>query len=433
MYPGTKYAINTVIVQETKLPMDFNTPVFQRTFATQSNHMDQQPTQEIYWTNDAPDSLDKYSWNIAWGDCSIRNENEPLTENYLFNCSMYKLCYYFKSEVNDSISFTINTPPYTEIPYEYVHKGLFFGRSMIIANMYISYRLVEMLETEMLRWTEHKGCILSRNRLRGYNGPNQLISKNVGPPSETKLQMCIKPEYFYWTIETIIRNYQNLQRLGMRSFKLLYLFGEIKILNIAEIFPTNKPGESISTYVFNGKTYRRELLNSPNIVFYIHPSLKDVKLLVDELCRLFPDTASISFGIPRFNIRVNDNVCISLGGNNVDKFDNGEPHIPSEYQHIIDNPSQCEYRLLSRYLTGHDVLEECTVNNIKSYEKVLSPAFSSFRQAFKSVGLLSYYDSMFVKLHLRPIIVTAGRKSKKLKRLNRGKGTMKTIKRTKRC
>jgi hypothetical protein len=106
-------------------------------------------------------------------------------------------------------------------------------------------------------------------------------------------------------------------------------------------------------------------------------------------------------------------VCISIGGDNETKFDNGTPHLPAEYRYILDHPEKCEYRMLSRYLTGHDILTEgCEVNNITSYEKVLPATMGSFKVAYASVNLSEYYDRVLGRLGLAPI-VTGGFKIKK--------------------
>ena len=302
---------------------------------------------------------------------------------------------------------------------------------MITSNMYLSYRLVERLEAEILRWIENRGHTFIRNKLPKANGPCQLISNIVNEYDTTKLQMCIKPEHLYWVIETILIHLEHLRSLGLEAIKFTYLFGETKVLSLTEIFPSMDAGP-VSTYV-RDKPYRREILKAPIVVIYLKPLSRDgrptydPKLLIDELCRLFPDTMQLSFGIPRFNMRVNDNVCISIGGNNETKFDNGTPHLPAEYRYILDHPEKCEYRMLSRYLTGHDILTEgCEVNNITSYEKVLPATMGSFKAAYASVNLSEYYDRVLGRLGLAPI-VTGGFKIKKRTKRRRMRKSRRTV------
>lgn len=466
---NTRYATNEVLVQEHHLPR-MEIPAMGviplGVFVAENNHTDIEEvrSQEIHWTNDAPDSLNKYGWHPGWGGssaCNInRNVDDIPTEWYTYQCSAYKLCYtvpsnimtQYSKQIDKLIQFTIDTPTYTETEYEYIHHCSLFGRQMITSNMYISYRLVERLEFEIKTWAKNKGCTFIRNvvdapdvpmgatKVLGSHGPCQLITNVVESYDTTKLQMCIKPEYLYWVIETLIINLAELRELGLEAFKFSYLFGENRVLNILnETFPAIDAGP-ISTYRIDGKEYRREVLNSPNVVFYLKPlntQSYDIRLLVDKLCGLFPNTMAISFGIPRFNIRVNNNVCISIGGNNQHKFDADVSHIPEEYRYIIDHPEKCEYRMLSRYLTGHDILLEvpskCILNNIKSYEKVLSPDMRSFKQAFDSVRLSSYYDDIFANLDLAPIPMSGGRirrrMSYKINKLRKSKRLKKKTKR----
>ena len=459
----TNYAINNKLVQETELPpmllISASNPinatgkdilVQQTTFRTDgSSRTDPRDrarpiADEFYWTNDAPDSLDKYGW--SWSTKSECNINEQ-DGFYTYKCSFLKLCYFvhptyynlYRDYIQSQFIFTINTPLYTETPYVYVHHCSILGRDMNTFNMYLSFRLVEQLERDIIQWTRDIGHTFIRNAIPGGLGPSQLITNISYETNAIKLQMCVKQEYLYWTIETLVRNLKNLKRLGIQAFKFLFLMGESKLLKIAEVYPSITPeNPNVSTYTVNDIHYKRELLNAPDIVFYLNEKL-DLKTLIDELCRLFPNEYPISRGIPRFNIRLNNNVCFSVGGHNQLKFDSELPTIPLEYKHILESRN-CDYNRLSQYLTGHDLLnEDCTPNAILSYTKLIPPYVEydsddepipvepteypehiSFRNTFKSHGLLSYYDDIFDTLHIDPIIITAG-KPKRTKRTKRTK------------
>jgi hypothetical protein len=281
----TNYAINNKLVQETELPpmllISASNPlnstgndilVRQNTFSADgSSRTDLRDrtrpiADELYWTNDAPDSLDKYGW--SWTTTPVCNINEQ-DGFYTYNCNFLKLCYFvhnayynrYREYIQSQIIFTINTPPYTETPYVYVHHCSILGRDMNTFNMYLSFRLVEQLEHDIIQWARNIGHTFIRNAVPGGMGPSQLITNIPYENNAIKLQMCVKQEYLYWTIETLVRNLKNLKRLGIQAFKFLFLMGESKLLKIAEVYPSITPeNPNVSTYTVNDIHYKRELL-----------------------------------------------------------------------------------------------------------------------------------------------------------------------------
>jgi hypothetical protein len=362
-----------------------------------------------YWTNDEDDSLSKVGWSSDRPpECNEKINKDQNPENlYTYSCSRYKKCYLISREIAFSnlsqMLFELNTPRYTKQPYIFIYYIVLFDRRMNLFNMYISCPLAEQVELNIRTWAVERGVTLIRNSI----GPSQLIMMSHSTSvSNVKIQMCVRPECLYWTVETIILKLKLLQMAGMDNFKFLFLPGEDSIFSIAEVYPDLRPGEDVSTYVDDGIEYKREQLNMPNIILYIRSEITDIKPLVDALVELFPNDYTISTGdIPRFNMRINNNVCFSVGGGNEHKYAL-RGSIPAEYAVLLKNPDLCQpYDRFSKYLTGHDIFnEDCSQNNIKSYNNIFAKEYRSFQNVFNSVGLLSYYNDIFTKLRIPPIL-----------------------------
>jgi len=323
--------------------------------------------------------------------------------------------------------FSLDLPAYTPEPYQYTHLVRMCNRpGMNVFNMYISYYLAEQLETEMLKISPE----LKRHAPNGMSTLGQLSTPGSGY-SDIKLQMIVKDEYFYWTIQTILNNLERLRSGIVENFKFYFLLGGRKFNAYSNAFPTiPKPDEIVETYMFGNEEYKRELLYTPTIVIYLKPDIEkhpDFKLrfkeLVDFLKSLFP--TDISTGVvPRFNYRIDDNLFFSIGGNNDDKFETvGVP--PEEYKIMVREPTTyAKYNDFSRYISGHDVLDGNRVNNIRSYHNLFKTP-TSFRDVYESVGLSNVYDSMWGKLGLAPILerqaIEGGRKTKRKTKRNRKK------------
>jgi hypothetical protein len=460
MYVGTKYAIQDILELEGELPPMINpippipvppvppvptvptVPEFD--FETspkpppinfietrnmpcyQANYEGRNSETSIFWTNDADDSLDKIGIRPGWKSCSnFLTEDKDKTNFYRYNCISLKKCYLMnfpnieRNNILSNINFKLK-PVYGSTPQEFIHRGVMFGHEKNLFNMYLSYHLAVHLETEVIRWIStipvipnKDGLILNINARR--NGPalGQILttySRDI--QDDKKLHMLVRPEYLYWTVETLVRNYGLLIDKGLLMFKFLFLVGENKMIEFTEICPGLNEGDVVETYKHEGKEYKREELNMANIVFYLKGKLV-VKELIDELYRLFPDEYDISNGkVPRFNMRLSDNLFFSVGGNNQTKYDHSSEYLPREYDIILKSSGlRHSHAIWSRYLTGTDICVNGEENNIRSYLRII-PA-DSFRDTFNRNGLIEYYDRSFQKLKLPEITMTGGRQSRR--------------------
>ena len=399
--------LKTEVLPETEFPTDV--------LVLDSNHSDRRQhaiqEDEYYWTNDDPSSMYKTGIQPGSVEATVHNQfvDSTLTDPYKYDCIHHKSVYIVNNiDFSDEITCTIRTPDYEPVPYVFDYKITIADREMNYFNMYISYNIAKLVEEALFEWiNDFRNPLLIpiRNINAGFHGPSQIItnfpvfdlSEQKPKESKTKIQMCIKPEYLFWTIETLVRHYDELRAAGMLAFKFLYLVGECKMNACYEIYPDPKPGESIN---------ERELLNAPTIVIYIENDT--IGKLVRLLCSLFPNEAEISSGVPRFNIRINDNVCLSEGGNNQFKYDGGLEYVPTEYEMILNSPELLvSHANFSRYLTGNDI-----VYPRSSYKKILTSG--SFRDVFEKYGLVEYYTAIFTKLDLKILNVEYQRPLEKL-------------------
>ena len=349
---------------------------------------------DVFWSNDAPDSLFKIGYdqkyaNLLTCNANLNKGDKPVDKDgnrnyYTYNClNHFKLLYFADfNQTSAYFDFRVYTPPYTAIPYEYIHEIDILGRRMNSFNMYLSSRLATFLEAMIQVWTKQIG--LQFNPI--YS--TQLVSHTKKKPlGEVKIQMCVHPNYLYWVVETLIRNYPRLRPHGVEQFKFSYLVGEYKLNTFAEIYPNTEPGVGINSY----GDYRREVLNPPNVVFFLNrdPNLKPI---ADILCELFPERYDITFGVPRFNMRLNRNVYISFEGHNERKYDLLDLVTPREYARILETKNP-RYNELSETFSGHTLMhEDGSENNIQSYKKLLR---GSFKEVYTRYGLLDYYEEVF--------------------------------------
>jgi hypothetical protein len=393
----------------------------------------------VRWTNDADDSLSKTStWTYRRDNaCSVYlKPDQPFTTKYTYVCRQHYFGYSPPQPFNrEHYDFTITTPDYSRIPYEYIHMVTIMSRRMNVFNMYISDRLSQLLEAEYIAWLRRKFATIAlrRNSLNGIDGLGQIIhhSPKYGERhGDLKIQMCVYPRYLCWVLETLFMNLPELYARGVDAFKFGFLHGEDRINNLAEIYPTIQPGQTVEEYtvIENGepKQYKREQLFMPNIVFYLLDSVgNNAKPLIDMLVALFPDEFEISCDIPRANIRVSNNVSFSVGGGNVEKYDNPAlQRIPFEYGKIINTPAlHSSHQMFSRYLTGHTLInEDLTVNNIASY-KMCVGQYPSFKSIFERYNLMEYYMGICGKLGIDEAVMNSvtGGKTKKNKRKQKKK------------
>ena len=387
---GTKYVDNFILARETELPeMQFEgvaIPTNVRRMFLQNF-----TNQELFWTNDDAHSLYKIGYsdrtqvNCNWLDADGESRDaEPSYRAY--NCMLEsKMVYLLPPMPDPPVDFNVDTV-YSPVPYHYEYFVTLFGRRMNSFNMCFSPALYRRLEQSVVRWANQKSGIWleNMNRTQLYT-PRQL----GGRSHHIKLQMCVLPEYYFWVMETLLHNKTALDPLGLVCIKFAHLIGEQKLNSLSDVYPDLVEGEDVRTYSYEGREYKREVLNQPNVVFYLFANA-NIRGMADTLCRLFPNDYRLSFGVPRFNTRLNDNVYISFSGDNRDKYNLEGLHVPDEYRIILANPA---FRDLSIRFSGHTLLNAEGENNILSYQKLLP--MGSFRTMYTQYELEPYYDEIF--------------------------------------
>lgn len=415
----TKYASQEVLEREMSIPLDGYDKekgaikiTYNNCFKiTESIINSEFRNPLVCWTNDEPDSLLKIGYPDKFANellCNTHlNARDKETDKdgnriyYKYSCyNYYKMVY--RTSLNEtpftSFDFTVNTPDYTTTPYEYIHYINVLGRRMNSFNMYLSSRLVKNLENNILTWTKSKSGSVSFSPV---NSTQLITAPTPGkriPLSDVKIQMCVSPNYLYWVIETLIRHNDELCAHGMERFKFMYLVGDFILNSVTEIYPDAEDKKGIDTYG-DSLQYRREVLNSPNVVFYLKDKAH-VKKIADILCGLFPEKYLLSLGVPRFNMRLNRNVYISFGGNNEGKFNLNELYVPKEYARILETKNPV-YNELSHMFSGHTLMHyNGNENNIQSYKKLI-PFITggSFAEWYAYHGLQDYYNEVFGKFN----------------------------------
>lgn len=398
----------------------------------------------IYWTRDMTNTLDS-NYNTKPDECNLkvfkdRTPEEYLQNMYIYRCSLDKLIYYIKVNgyievkklLSENMICDITTPEFHQNnPYQFIYYIQFYGKSFNYYNTYFSRFIYEYIRDYIVIWFNSipiaknlKAKIIYGDDVSQiYYQKNNINKINS---SAMKIQLNIKDEYFFWAVETIKRNFKKLCHLGIYRFKFMSSLVMLKILKNEEFYPNFYDRKKMKTvdeyffeYMFLDKVYKRELLIAPNIVFYLEETVeKEGKLgiILNELCNMFPDNLDISNGIPRFNIRINNNIFFSLDGDNEFKFDRElliDKKIPYEYQTIINicnshllTEEQCnKLNEYSEYLSGHSLLKfhdgNCIQNNILSYLILLPSNYNSFHELFIDDNLFDYDVLEFLGNHIK--------------------------------
>jgi hypothetical protein len=401
-------------------------------------------------------------------NCEKRKIETDHFDHYNFyNCHPYKYVYLLEFDntvdtnnfLDEHLDVNITLPHLEEYnPYEFIYIITILGRRMNFFNMHISstitYRIYDKLienfkpiiNDAFTRFSEETLTLLNRPHKHIYNtnlynylysdsAPNLcynlfgdhnyiwlgLMDNSKIKLSDVKIQLIIKEEYIFWVIHKLLINLDRIISNNIVAFKFFFQNGKY-LGNYASKFP-NEPDTVTSqfeNYMFNGKEYKREIVSPPTVVFYIANGV-NIKNIIDLLYELLPDSENlnhkkISNGVmPRFNFRVTENICISVGGDNQNKNNirqaafhqiYNDTNIPSEYTEIINiakryvlNQEQCN--LFNKYtnnISGHDLLKyedgQCSVNNILSYKGIIGNK-GSFLNVFQQLNLLDYYEKLY--------------------------------------
>ena len=389
--------------------------------------------------------------------CNYFYKGKDRTIPYRYMCSDVKQFYEVKKpfDIKKHIDFSFQEkPPYSHEPYEYDHIITMFGRQMKVFNMYLSYDLSELLEEQYITFVRDLckevsfatrfNIHIKRNEISSeFCGLGQLLVHNrnhISNIHHIKIQMTIDPIYMLWAVETMIRHFTALQKLGLYAFKFLFLHGEYNLTSKNELYPdmsqttlgsiqlyprelTNPDkNASIQTIIDSAnktgsQIYKSEVLPMPMIVIYLNGSVTNFKPLVDYLIELFPNKYNLNSKLSRYNLRLSNTLGWSIGGENYSKQQSPHIHIPLEYQLILtDENLRQSHKMFPRYLSNHTIIhDDNTVNNILSYAVILPPTYRSFREVYSKYGLLEYYTGIFKKLGIPEIIGTGGNKNKKSK------------------
>jgi hypothetical protein len=379
----------------------------------------------LFWTDDNEKSIEKY-YNPDKLNCNIKIlkdiSNEDYSKNYyLFNCNLYRRGYKINFDTEDNlicfiknVKSNVETPIFNElIPYSFLYYVKILEKNFNSFNVFFSYHLQYKIINSIILWCDdlfkkyNKESYFSfvENIADRTNFFSQITLNTYDDSSDypMKLHMCVKDEYIFWVVENLCKNFNKLNLLGLKTFKF-FTPSNNKYKRHADFFPNHRKCERLDSYLFEKKEYKRELLQSPNIVFYLskYIVLSNINKLINELKCLFPDNLDISNGFPRFNIRLTKNIFFSIGGNNNDKFDRRllkKENIPSEYKYILDNYDKVdinECKRLNEYsknLSDHDILilneGKYIPNNITSYYMLTNG--SSFKELFRRFGLEEFY------------------------------------------
>ena len=418
-----------------------------------------------------------------------KTETDHVDHFNFYNCHPYKYVYFLEFDnFIDSRNFLdtyldVNyTLPYFEEnnPYEFIYYITILGRPMNFFNMHVSstiiYKIYNKLIYNFKPMLSNALATFSEETLAKLNGPykyiyNNSIYKNNFLYSDTqpdlcynllgdynyiwfglidnkkirasdiKIQLSIKEEYIFWVVNKLLNHLDQIIANDIIAFK--FFIQHAKYLgNYASKFP-NEPDSAASLqfekYVYNGTEYKRELVSPPIIVFYIAWDA-DIRNIIDLLYHILPDSQHLNHKkisndiISRFNFRITENICMSIGGDNQDKNDITHPkfptiyvdeNIPREYREIIDiannyvlTEEQCIlFNQYTNKISGHDLLKyehgTCSINNILSYKGIIGNK-GSFYNIFNSYNLSDYYEKLYnnveFNLFKQNIIVTSVRK-----------------------
>jgi len=432
-YGGSKYAIQEKIETMEDIPdIFYEGKNIKSNIKLKINVMNYPLEFTVGWTDDLTNDLYKtinFTNSIKCNSSFIDYKKEDYSTNfYKYDCIYYKQGYQieFKNseDVNkflkDNVKLFINTPEFNDdTPYKFDLMIEILGKLYNIFNIYVSFNLTKYACEIIKSWITKKlilsqcdGCFYKDNfnyQQIYFNNTNlDYDEESFLQLSQIKLQMKIKFEFIFWVVEKINKNLDLLLSLDLNSYKFDYCGGNNKLEHIREFFPNKEKEEKFNTYIFNKQEYKRELFDTPNIVFYINNRINSDNLntLIKTLVNLFPDTLDLSIGHPRFNIRLSNNLFISVGGDNQFKFERfkyKKENIPKEYNDIILNcekytKEDCDrINSYTKKLSDHYLLkfenDKCVPNNILSYFNLTFP-YSSFEELFTNLNLLEYYKPL---------------------------------------
>jgi hypothetical protein len=424
---GTNYSKQLKLEEEGEIPEikfngeDIRTVVNIKMYISSRN--------SLFWTDDNEESIKKY-YNPKKIICNITDlkdiSDEDYSKNYyLFNCSKFRRGYKINFDSKDNldcfikknVKLNIETPTFNEFtPYSFIFYVKILEKNFNAFNTFFSYYLQFEICNSIILWcdnlikTKYKKkqnfFYFIENDIDRDNRFSQIILETQSSDdvnNDIKLQMCIKDEYLFWVVENLCKNFDKLYSLGLLNFKF-FTPSNNKYKKHFDYFPDHTKDERLDSYSFEGKEYKRELLTSPTIVFYLtkYKDQLNMNKLINELKCLFPDHLDITNGFPRFNIRLTKNIFFSVGGNNNKKFTKSlikKKYIPSEYKYILDKYDKVdinECKRLNEYsknLTDHDILilneGKYIPNNITSYYMLIKG--DSFKHTFKSYELDKFY------------------------------------------
>jgi hypothetical protein len=398
----------------------------------------------LFWTDDNEKSIEKYynpnKKNCNDVDFKDISDEEYSKNNYLFNCFKYRRGYkiIFNTWENldnflKSIVSIVETPQFEETkPYPFIYYVKILGKDFNSFNVFFSYHLQYKIFNSIILWCDNllkkykkESYYFIENQADTTYPYTQIISKceptdpydEIIDNTDIKLQMCIKDEYLFWVIENLSKNLDELRLYGLNSFKF-FTPSNYKHKKSANYFPNHENNERIDSYFINCKEYKRELLTSPNIVFYLSAYIdpQNINKLINKLKSLFPDNLDITNGFPRFNIRLTKNIFFSVGGDNNPKFSLrsvDKDNIPLEYKYILDiydkvDINECKkLNDYSKNLTDHDILilndGKYIPNNITSYYYIIK-TYSS-RDFFKSLSTSCSFKDLFDRYGLEEFYV----------------------------
>jgi hypothetical protein len=457
MFGGTKYVKNKILEKMDAYPDmythsgDSKIPIPVVTILVNNKSQPKTSVNEIFWTNDDASIIDKYSIDEPYiGDpkrSPLDTDNfckrtaefySPEVGRYKYNCGLYKKVYYLSFEnryeldtfIQDDANINtdlLDLPEFIEDhPYEFTYNIRILGRNMNYFTTFMSEMIHDKVKSSLIRKVnelmpqiEYNYFIAGISTDYIYITPDTEYVGRMYLHTDFKIQLNVKNEYFFWVIHKLILNLEKLYNSGMYNLKFLYNFAQTYFIgDDYEMFPpreklftrnTELSVDTIENYVYMGNTYKRELFAAPNIVIYVQYGASIISI-IQLLAELFPDNNAVShIMIPRFNIRINSNICFSVGGDNHVKYDNLTDYIntniPEEYKQILDlcgkyklSRKQCKIlNKYSFYLSGHKILyytgDECVPNSILSYKGIIGNA-GSFRSVFEKYELLEYYPDI---------------------------------------
>jgi len=167
----------------------------------------------------------------------------------------------------------------------------------------------------------------------------KIEQNNLDKSLYLKLHLNVQFKYFFWTLETIIKNKNKFNMNGLPLFyycKFNCLFSQDIVLpDLAKL--------------------GNEILYEANVVFYLDDK-ENCKFLIKILQEIFPPNLHYisSNKIPRFNIRINPLIYLGLGDGS-----HKEDLVESELENGEENTPKNKYKTFDEYLT---IMRKCKDN-----------------------------------------------------------------------